>query len=278
MQFAHTEIAGYRWVSNPNDQYIGKSLQTYGEWSYGEIVLLSRYLAPDARIVEVGANIGAHTVPLARLVPDGHVIAFEPQRLCFQMLCANAINNDCINITPYNMAVGNAAGSVQMADIDPRKLFNFGGIGVAQDTIKPASAALHGETPVVRLDDMIGDAFPVNLIKCDAEGMELNVIQGAASLIAKHKPILYLEDDRTALSQALYEAVRGMGYEVWWHPVPLFRADNLAGNDENIFGRIYSLSLFCCHPSRPLDLTELQKIERFEDHPLVGRLSPDRSC
>lgn len=271
MQFAHTEIAGYRWISNPNDQYIGKSLQAYGEWSYGEIVLLSRFLNPDAKIVEVGANIGAHTVPLAKLVPDGHVIAFEPQRLCFQMLCANAINNDCINITPYNMAVGNAAGSTRMADIDPGKLFNFGGIGVEQAKIKPSSAAAHGETPVVRLDDMIGDGFPVSLIKCDAEGMELNVIQGAVSLIAAYKPILYLEDDRAALSQGLYEAVREMGYAVWWHPVPLFRADNLGGNTRNIFEHIYSFSLICCHPSRPVDLTGLQKLERFEDHPIAGQ-------
>jgi len=38
---------------------------------------------------EIGANIGAMTVPLARQVPKGRVIAFEPQRIVSQILSAN---------------------------------------------------------------------------------------------------------------------------------------------------------------------------------------------
>ncbi|MDP4797084.1 MAG: FkbM family methyltransferase [Rhodospirillales bacterium] len=268
MQFTHSNIAGYRWISNPNDQYIGKSLQAYGEWSYGEILLLARLLAPDANIIEVGGNIGAHTVPLAKRVPDGHVIAFEPQRLCFQMLCANVINNDCTNVTTYNMAVGDVAGSTVMADIDPDRAFNFGGIGVNQSTIA-GPVSQHGRTPVVCLDDMIDAAFKVQLIKCDAEGMEVKVVKGAAQLIARDKPVLYLEDDRAALSQSLYETVRSFGYEVWWHAVPLYRPDNLAGNGKNIFENIYSFSLLCCHPSKPVDTSGLKKLESLDDHPIL---------
>lgn len=271
MQFAHTEIAGFNWISNPNDQYIGQSLQTYGEWSYGEIDLLIRYLPANASVIEVGANIGAHTIPLARHLTHGRVISFEPQRICFQMLCANIINNNCVNVSAYNMAVGDVAGRTFMADVDPNIAFNFGGIGVQQDGIDTEATLMHGKTPLVRLDEMIGADVPVDLIKCDAEGMEVRVLEGAQALIAREKPILYLEDDRSALSQSLYETVRALGYDVWWHPVPLFRPDNLAGHAENIFPNIYSMSLLCGHPSKPIDTDGLVKIESFADHPAAGR-------
>lgn len=274
MQFAHTDIAGFHWTANPNDQYIGRSLLTYGEWSYGEVGLLCGYLARDANVIEVGANIGAHTVPLARHVTAGRVIAFEPQRICFQMLGANIINNDCINVATFNAAVGDVAGSTVMMDADPAMALNFGGIGVNQDRIEAGGGMALGKTPVVRLDDIIGPELKTALIKCDAEGMEVRVLDGARRLIERDKPVLYLEDDRPALSQSLYETVRGFGYDVWWHQVPLFRPDNLAGEAANIFPNIYSFSLLCGHASKSLDTAGLRKLESFADHPLHKRAAP----
>jgi len=274
MQFAHTEVAGFTWTSNPNDQYIGKSLQTYGEWSYGEVELLIGYLPATANVIEVGGNIGAHTVPLARHLTAGRVVTFEPQRLCFQMLCANLINNGCTRVSAYNMAVGDAAGRTVMADVDPAIPFNFGGVGVRPDGIETATGLFHGKTPVVRLDDMIGADFKTDLIKCDAEGMEARVLDGARNLIQRDRPILYLEDDREALSQELYETVRGFGYEVWWHAVPLFRPNNMAGVSENIFPNICSFNVLCCHPSKPVDTGNLKKLESLADHPVLRRAAP----
>jgi len=269
MQYAHSKIAGFDWTSNPHDQYIGKSLQTYGEWSYGEIVLLGGLLATDAIVVEVGANIGAHTVPLAKHLHAGRVIAFEPQRIAFQLLCANLVNNGCINVAAYNMAVGDVAGTAVIPDVNPATALNFGGIGVDQASIDPGAHVALGKTPLVRLDDMIGEGVKVDMIKCDAEGMELRVVEGARALIERDKPILYLEDDRLALSQALFACVRALGYGGWWHAVPLLRPDNPAGQADNIFPNIYSLSLLCCHASAALKIAGLTKLESFADHPVL---------
>ncbi|MBO6788668.1 MAG: FkbM family methyltransferase [Rhodospirillales bacterium] len=213
MQFAHADIAGYRWTVNPKDKYIGTSLLTYGEWSFGEISFLTRLVSIDASIVEVGGNVGAHTVPLARHVAAGRVITFEAQRICFQLLCANLVNNDCVNVGAYNMAAGAVPGRAQVPDIHPDQAFNFGGIGVRLETFEPVTTPVLGKTPVVRLDDVIG-SFRVDLLKCDAEGMEADVVRGAAGLIERDKPLLYLEDDRPELSRELYDLVRGFGYDV----------------------------------------------------------------
>ncbi len=53
---------------NLNDQYIGRSLDLYGEFSEGEVDLFRQIVKPGQIVVEVGANLGAHTVFLARQV------------------------------------------------------------------------------------------------------------------------------------------------------------------------------------------------------------------
>ena len=84
---------------NKFDIYVGGSLSKYGEFSVGEQELFQRVVRPGQVVVEVGANIGAHTVELARLVgPEGEVHAFEPQRIVFQTLCANLALNQLTNV------------------------------------------------------------------------------------------------------------------------------------------------------------------------------------
>src|SRR5690606_13771278 len=50
---------------NKRDLYVGRSLATYGEFSEAEIGLFRQILRPGGVVIEAGANIGAHTVPLA---------------------------------------------------------------------------------------------------------------------------------------------------------------------------------------------------------------------
>ena len=56
----------------------------YGEWSELEVSLYRRLLKTDSVVVEVGANLGLHTVPLAKIASSGRVICFEPRRAILQ--------------------------------------------------------------------------------------------------------------------------------------------------------------------------------------------------
>ena len=67
-------------IYNENDQYIGQSLASYGEFSFGETDLFDQLVSEGMFVIEIGANIGAHTIMLAQKVASaGRVIAFEPQ-------------------------------------------------------------------------------------------------------------------------------------------------------------------------------------------------------
>ena len=94
-------------IYNARDRYIGRSLSVYGEYSHNEAELYRQLLRSGDTVIEAGANMGSLTIPLARFVGEsGKVIAFEPQRLIFQILAGNAAINSLTNVYAYNKGVG----------------------------------------------------------------------------------------------------------------------------------------------------------------------------
>lgn len=224
-----------------NDVTIGKSLDLYGEFSEPEIELFEHFIRPGAIVVEAGANIGAHTVALARIVgPQGRVIAFEPQMVLFQTLCANVALNGFTNVSTFNAAVGATPGVVDLPRIDYDRPGLFGGHGIGSGTGG-------GQASRIRLDDFVR-LNRCDFFKVDVEGMESDVLRGAAALIAKFKPVLYVENDRQDKSPELIRTVQGFGYALYWHLPPLYRADNFFGCADNAFERIVSINMLCVPP------------------------------
>ena len=116
-------------IYNVNDVYIGRSIELYGEFSQGETLLFEQLIGPGEVVLEVGANIGAHTLFFAQQVgAAGRVLAFEPQRILFQTLCGNLALNSVINTHCWNMAVGSESGEITVPPLDYARADNFGGI------------------------------------------------------------------------------------------------------------------------------------------------------
>lgn len=225
---------------NRADHYIGRSLDTYGEYVDQEIQLLMGLLEPGDFVVEAGANMGADTVPLARRVGmKGHVLAIEPQRIVHQLLCANVALNGLANVTTPWCAVGAKPGEVIVPPLDYGKVNNFGGI-----SLKTEGA---GErVPVVPLDQF--ELPKCALLKVDVEGMERDVLLGADTLIKKARPIIYVENNGGSSSPPLIRHLLDLGYYLFWHTPPLFNAKNFAGKPDNIFGGTVSCNMLCMPP------------------------------
>ncbi|MFV0561540.1 FkbM family methyltransferase [Malaciobacter mytili] len=248
---------------NKNDIYIGKSIEEYGEFSYHETALFEQICKEGDVVIEIGANIGAHTLSLAKLVKQkGVILAFEPQRVVFQTLCANLALNSITNVHTFQMALSNEEGYVAIPEIDYSKQGNFGGISV--DKFKVG-------TPVKKekLDSFKDKISRLKLIKIDVEGMEKEVIEGSKEIIQKFKPFLYIENDRQENSKELIQLVKSLGYRLYWHLPTLFNKNNFAKNENNIFKNIVSVNMLCIHKDFNINVEKMTEITDSSFHPMA---------
>jgi FkbM family methyltransferase len=244
-------------IFHRGDQYVGRSLRKYGEFSPGESQLFRQIIHNGETIVEAGANFGAHTVELSRLVGRaGTVHAFEPQRLVFQTLCANLALNSCANVFAHQAAVGVEVGEILVPAIPPERGANFGGV-----TLTGVTA---GERVPLRTIDGLGLAA-CHAMKVDVEGMEVEALRGAADTIRAHRPLLYVENDREARSPELIALLLSWNYDLYWHLPPLFDAGNFAADPENIFPGIVSINVLGVPTERGLTVEGSTRITRPED-------------
>lgn len=253
--YVQVKLCRHGWMMyNCNDNYIGASLEYYGEWAEPELELLEQFISYGDTILDIGANIGTHTLFFAKLVsPSGCVFAYEPQRITFQMLCGNISLNALPNVVALNVAVGDKNDKIQILEIDPHYEYNFGGFNI--DKFGTASGV---EVPLIKID---GEKLKnCHLIKIDVEGWELKVLQGAAQVIHKHRPIIYVENNKEDHSQELIRTFLDAGYRCWWHIYPRFNPNNFYEKSKNIFKAPIESNMLCIHQSVDIQDYDLSKV------------------
>lgn len=172
---------GYRFfVDDPTDMIKQVIVAGY-PWERHLLELFERHVEPASVVVEVGAHIGTHTVPIARQAgPWGRVYAFEPQRKIYRELHHNLALNGINNVVILPYAVG--AGEPRIIEMNPATAGNEGGTGVGDG----------GESAELRALDGFGFER-VSLLKIDVEGYENEVLTGAADTIRRNRPVIILE-------------------------------------------------------------------------------------
>jgi FkbM family methyltransferase len=225
---------------NVHDRFIGRALDLYGEWCEAELRAVAPLLEPGCTVIDVGANIGTHTLAFSKSVgPNGRVIAFEPQRIVHQILCGNVALNSLTNVVILNAAAGDRAGHVRIPSIDPTKAYNFGAVAVTEKS--------EGDlVEVVTIDAL--NLQSCRLIKIDVEGMEPTVILGARETIKRCEPALFVENNTVEKSAAVLKSISSIGYKGYWHISPYFSARNYFGSAENIFAQYQPEANLLCVP------------------------------
>ncbi len=186
-----------------------------GDLEIGTRLLIEKYIGSEDVFVDVGANIGLHTLAAARAMQGkGRVVAFEPYEPTMRMLEKTVWMNGISTIVEiHQAAVSNTPGTARLhigATSGHHSLFPL--------DRTPFDVPAPVEVPLVRLDDIFESGQRVDLLKIDAEGAELDVVEGAASLIRDNPDIaLIVEFGPSHLQRAGYtvdqwlEKFRGMG-------------------------------------------------------------------
>ena len=176
------------------DVGISHAIKTYGSWGPEQVQMFRKLVKPGTVAIDVGANIGHHTVVMSKQVgPAGQVLAFEPQQLVHRVLESNLALNQCANARAYRCALGAADGEATMAPLDyEHEAWNVGGLGISTRGGELDAAAGGQVVKVMRLDD-VAAGLDVDFIKCDAQGFDYEVLKGAQALLARCKPIIVVE-------------------------------------------------------------------------------------
>ena len=144
---------------------------------------VGRALGRGAVVWDVGAHIGYFGITVARNIQPGTVVCFEPMEHNRRRLTHNiATNGMTANVKIVPAAIGAASGRAVIRDKGSSLTWSLtGGDGEGV------------EVDVMSLDDA-AQRYPVpDLIKIDAEGVEMDVLIGGRALIAKHQPIVLVE-------------------------------------------------------------------------------------
>lgn len=171
--------------------------------------LIDRFCRPGFVAVDVGANIGAHSLYMARSVGEfGMVIAFEPTTFAFAKLERNVSLNPGLPIRLIKLALGSTDDDAREEEI--RASWRTDGRQAREREI----------VKTVRLDTWWKREGPpaLSFLKIDVDGREGAVLRGARELLSRFRPVIGMEVGEWHFEDGADNPIRiltGLGYRIW---------------------------------------------------------------
>lgn len=184
-----------------NDSHLGKWAEESGRLDHDQSALpqVLPFIPIGGVVVDIGANIGTHTIAYARKA--SLVFAFEPFGPAFECLEYNM--KGLHNVEVFKLALGSKKGKAK--------------ISCANENFGMASISEEGEEIEINTLDALFKS-KIDFIKIDAEGFEIEILEGGKKMIEKSKPVMYIEVNEHTLrlkghtKQDLLDKIASLGY------------------------------------------------------------------
>lgn len=250
------------------DTHMTPSLVFYGEWAQHEVAICLECIRPGDHVLDIGANIGAFTIPLARAVGrNGFLAAFEPQRIPFYALAGNLVKNHVAEWSnAHNLAIGDEEKTVELPTVDVRRMTNVGGVRMddADNRAMIKTTLPPSRVRCVRIDGM--NLPRLDFMKIDVEGWESKVLRGAADTVSKFRPKIFAESLPHPMDHenrvAMGEFFRAHDYLAWEFITPLYTPDNCRFFRENLFGEQSDFNVLAVHKDQKPPVC-VERVELF---------------
>ncbi len=168
-------------VTNPNDSVM-KYHHDGGFYEREELAIIARYCA-GGTLVDVGANVGNHAVYLSKFTSASRIVAFEPNPEAIDILRVNLLLNECRNVDTQFLGVALGAREGRLRSSTP-DADNLGNTMFFEDA--------SGATLMLPGDALLLDQ-PIEFIKLDVEGMEMEILAGLSQTIRRWRPTMFVE-------------------------------------------------------------------------------------
>jgi FkbM family methyltransferase len=150
----------------------------------GTMSVLASLCQPGMTVVDIGAHVGLHSLVLARRAgPQGRLYCFEPGERCCKILRNNLFINDCNNAIVRQTAISDSFGTTRFFVHDRELTWS------SLYPLPNSEACTEVCVETARLDDVIPLDTKVDLVKIDAEGAELTILNGMQRVIAQNPAI-----------------------------------------------------------------------------------------
>jgi FkbM family methyltransferase len=259
------ETSHGQFIYPENDNTIGEALDDFGEVNLAENEFLTNLVNVGDVAIDVGANIGIASIPLAKKVgPAGYVLALEAHSTLFHALCGNLALNDITHVQAFNRAAGEKTGALfYFPKLDLSKPGDYFGIKLAGLLNARDDQDRNYDNPVsvIAVDDL-GIATP-KLVRISVNGMEMAVLHGMKKTLERAKPYLYINFARN--QDLILKYLANVEYE-WKLHEPKRISDEA---DVSV-----NKSIICWHKTKKLEVEDkyLIDLDASEAHAEIRKL------
>ncbi|GAA2128632.1 FkbM family methyltransferase [Nocardioides bigeumensis] len=177
-------------VLKEDASHYGDVLATGVSWAY-ETAFLEPIVEPGDVVIDVGANYGYTSSYFSSEVgPEGFVLSLEPEPDTRSLLSHNMRTNGHTNVEVVAAAAGAEPGTARLF----RSGTNLATHSLSDALVRNIKDSVTVE--VVTLDELCAirlDGRPPTVLKIDAEGWEWGVLEGAADVLRRYRPALWME-------------------------------------------------------------------------------------
>jgi len=178
------DLEGFRLKVDPRDEGVVSFLLTTGKYEPYEVSLIEQIVKDGHFVVDIGANIGYHSVILAKLVgSSGHVMSCEPDENNFSMLMTNLdLNHLSARVNTVKCAIGEKNGSITLYK-------NEHNLGDHRTYANDTSMQQRIEVPMYTVDHLVPPGTKVDMVKMDIQGFEYFALKGMNRLLRENKDL-----------------------------------------------------------------------------------------
>jgi FkbM family methyltransferase len=185
-------MAPYKWIIDNHNDTIQQHLINNTFFGLQELQYMSQFIDDNTIVLDIGANIGNHTVYFAKETKAKQVYCIEPIPRAYRMLLANIALNYCHNVNVD--FIGIALGHMETIGYP---YLNCGTNNLGSTTLSPipitdSNIVTFDPVRIVSGDSLFSDLH-FDFIKLDVEGMEMLVLQGLQDTIHRCRPKIFIE-------------------------------------------------------------------------------------
>lgn len=224
------------------------------DWMEDEIAFVRQFVTPEMNVFDIGANHGVYALSIATKLDSGHVWAFEPTVAPGRMLAKSIeLNGFPKKVTWVHAGLSNHNGTAEIATSLNSELNSL-----------HAAHACREKISLTTIDEYIKSNSinqPVNFVKLDAEGEEINILRGGQNFFSRQSPLIMFElKHGSTVNHGLIQALNELGYDIYRLLVDLnilVEYDNSSQSD--------ILNLFACKPDTAAEMSLRGLLARKQD-------------